>query len=235
MSHEDFDLESLAKYLHLSPAQVARLAERGQIPARRIGGQWRFSAADVHHWLEDRIGVADDADLSKVEGVLDRVSQAAGDEAVQIARLLPEAAIAWPLQARTRGSVITEMCDLAAHTGWLWDAEQMADAVRARESLHPTALDNGVALLHPRRPLTSILAESFIALGRTTSGIPFGGSRGTLTDIFLLICSFDDRSHLRILARVSRLIAAPGLLDSLRAASDRRAAWQCLADRDAQL
>jgi futalosine hydrolase len=38
----------------------------------------------------------------------------------------------------------------------------MAEAVAAREDLHPTALENGVALLHPRRPQTSILAEPLV-------------------------------------------------------------------------
>jgi len=94
----------------------------------------------------------------------------------------------------------------------------MAEAVEAREKLHPTALDNGVALLHPRRPLAQILAEPLLALGRTPSGIPFGSESGQLTDIFFLICSVDDSQHLRTLARLSRLISAPGFLDALRAA-----------------
>ena len=105
--------------------------------------------------------------------------------AVSIARLLPPEAVAVPLQARTRGSVIDEMAGLAAQTGLLWDPQKMAHALREREELHPTALDNGVALLHPRRPLASILAEAFLALGRTCQGIPFGGERGGLTDVLL--------------------------------------------------
>ncbi len=34
----------------------------------------------------------------------------------------------------------------------------MAEAVRSREQMQPTALENGVALLHPRRPMAKILA-----------------------------------------------------------------------------
>jgi PTS system nitrogen regulatory IIA component len=93
----------------------------------------------------------------------------------------------------------------------------MAEAVEARENLHPTALDDGVALLHPRRPLSQILAQPLLALGRTPAGIPFGSERGQLTDVFFLILSVDDSQHLRTLARLSRLIAAPGFLNELRA------------------
>jgi len=72
--------------------------------------------------------------------------------------------------------------------------------------------------LHPRRPLSQILAEPLLAFGRTPAGIPFGSERGQLTDIFFLILSVDDSQHLRTLARLSRLIAAPGFLDGLRSA-----------------
>src|SRR5207248_8860875 len=110
-----------------------------------------------------------------------------------------------------------------------------AEAVRAREAMLPTAMDNGVALLHPRRPLPAILGQAFLALGRTDRGIPFGGARGALTDLFFLICSLDDRGHLRTLARLSRLLGDPALIEALRQAPDAQAAWHAIAEREAQL
>ncbi|MDP6446154.1 MAG: PTS sugar transporter subunit IIA, partial [Pirellulaceae bacterium] len=81
---------------------------------------------------------------------------------------------------------------------------------------HPTAMENGVALLHPRRPQTSILADPFVSFGRTFQGIPFGDAKGSLTDCFFLICSVDDAGHLKLLARLSRLITLPNFLPRLR-------------------
>ena len=37
--------------------------------------------------------------------------------------------------------------------------KEMAEAVRTREDMLPTAREDGVALLHPRRPLAGILAQ----------------------------------------------------------------------------
>lgn len=216
MSHEDFDVASLATYLHLTPQQVSRLADRGRLPGRKIAGQWRFSQADIHHWLEDKIGVSDEDELLEVEGVLQRGGTAVRSKHVSISELLPLDAIGIPLLARTRGSVIQEMVELASRTGLLWDKPKMIEAVRAREELHPTALDNGVALLHPRRPMASILSQPLLSLGRTTQGIPFGGRNVAPTDLFFLICSTEDRVHLRVLARLSRLIADPAFLEELR-------------------
>jgi PTS system nitrogen regulatory IIA component len=234
MSQQDFTVETLAAYLHLAPAQVARLAEREQLPARKVSGEWRFSSADIHHWLEARLGLMQDDKLEHVEKVLEQ-SAPSGEEPVFIAELLPLPAIAVPLTARTRRSVIDSMCQLAANTGLLWDAVAMAQAVLAREDMQPTALDNGVALLHARRPMANILAEPLVALGVSPQGIAFGGARGKLTDIFFLICSLDDRNHLRMLAKLSRLISDASLLEGLRSAPDAAAARRLIAHREAEL
>lgn len=236
MRTEDFDIDNLASYLHLTPQQVTRLADRGKIPGRKVAGQWRFSPADIHHWLEDRIGLSDEDELVEVEGVLQRSALKAGEpEEILIASMLPKEAIAIPLNARTRNAVFTEMVKAAAQTGWLWDPEKMVEAIRSREELYPTALDNGVALLHPRRPMPNILGQAFLALGRTSTGIPFGGARGTLTDIFFLILSVEDRGHLRTLARLSRILTVPGFVQALREAPDAVAAYQLISDTEAEL
>jgi PTS system nitrogen regulatory IIA component len=220
MADDDFDIESLAPYLHLAAAQVARLAERGKLPGRRVQGQWRFSPAEIHHWLEDRIGLSDETELTEIEGFL-RHAPASADGLPSIAELLPTEAIAVPLLARTRGSVIKDMVEVAARTGLVWDTTRLADAVGAREELHSTALECGVALLHPRRPMATILGGPVVAFGRTEGGIPFGGNM--LTDLFFLICSVEDRGHLQVLARLSRLVAGAEFLASLRGAGDAQA------------
>jgi len=228
---EDLDVAKLAEYLHLTPDQVAKMAMRGRLPGRRVGGEWRFSEAEIHHWLEERIGLSDEEGLDKVQRVLDRAASGKAEDRA-IHELCTIETVEVPLNARTRGSVIRSMSKLAAKSGMMWDAPTMTEAVQAREQMHPTALDNGVALLHPRRPQTSILADSVIALAVCPSAIPFSDS-GHLTDIFFLICSYDDESHLRILAKLSRLITKPELLDGLRASESPKEAWLCL--RDAEL
>ncbi len=231
MQHEDFDVASLAAYLHIDPQQVDRLANRGKLPARKVGGKWRFSPAEIHHWMEERLGVLDDVELAQVETAMDR--RQTDDADLTVKSLLAPELISAQLPARTKRSVISAMSDLATSTGLLWDAEKMAEAVRAREDMQSTAMDNGVALLHPRRPLPSILGGAVLAVGRTGQGIPFGGSRN-LTDVFWLIASLDDPSHLRMLARVSRLIADEQVLQGIRQAADAVEIFEllCAAEED---
>lgn len=231
LTHEDFDIDSLAVYLHLTPEQVRKMADRGRLPGRRVGGDWKFSQAEIHHWFEDRIGASDESELIEVEKVLERGET----QEFSLQDLLDVSRIRIPLAARTKNSVIDKICEFTAESGALWLAKEMAEAIRQREELHPTALENGVALLHPRRPQPTFFGEPFIALGITSSGIPFGGPRGCLTDVFFLIASSDEASHLRILARLSRLIQLQDFVENLRDATDAGSAWKLIADVDAAI
>lgn len=230
MPYGDFDINSLARYLHLAPQQVVKLAERGKLPGRKISGEWRFAKPDIHHWFEHRIGLSDELELLEVEAVLQR-SAPENQQEICIADMLPIEAIAVPLCARTRNSVIQSMVDLAAQTGWLWDTKEMAEAVKAREDIHTTALENGVAMLHPRRPMAKILSQPFLAMGCTSTSIPFG-TGAPLTDVFFLICSVEDRGHLRALARLSRILTSPGFLNALHEATDVAAAHRLIVETE---
>ena len=233
MAEQDFDIDSLAAYLHLHPSQVSKLADRGKIPGRKVGGAWKFSGQEIHHWLEERIGLSDEDELVHMEGLLERAAMPGEDQPIRIAELLRPDAIALPLEVRSRGKVITAMTELAVGTGMLWDGDKMAEAVLAREDMYPTAMEGGLALMHPRRPLASILAEPLIALGISYSGIPFGGKG--LTDIFFLICSTTDQEHLRTLARLSRMIGDDDFLGELRSATDAMHAHDLIRKREEEL
>jgi excisionase family DNA binding protein len=49
-----FGVKDIAKYLGLATITIYRLTEKGEIPARKIGGQWRFLKDEVDQWIRDR-------------------------------------------------------------------------------------------------------------------------------------------------------------------------------------
>ncbi|MDR2170724.1 MAG: PTS sugar transporter subunit IIA [Planctomycetaceae bacterium] len=216
MPFSNMSMVQLSRYLHLPEEQVRKLVDRGLLPSRRVNGELVISRDEVHRWLERRIGVSDDVELVRVERALaGSVPAGEVEESVMVSRLFPAGSIMIPLEAKTRDSAIRSMVRLAMGTGLLWDEAAMVEAVKEREDLHSTALDNGVALLHSRRPMSGILGDTFLSLGASVNGIPFGDG-GRLTDIFFLICSMNDRVHLRILARLSRILATANFLPELR-------------------
>jgi mannitol/fructose-specific phosphotransferase system IIA component (Ntr-type) len=66
--------------------------------------------------------------------------------------------------------------------------------------------------------LPNVQGESVIAFARSPGGIAFGAGRGGMTDLFFLICCTDNRQHLRVLSRLSRMLRRDGFADALRAA-----------------
>ena len=152
-----------------------------------------------------------------------------------ISALLSEATIAVPLPASTRSSVLKELVNQAENTWQVYDPEAILEAIRQREEMGSTALDSGVAIPHPRRPLPGALGESVMAYGKTASGIPFGAPGGGLTDIFFLVCCRDDRTHLKVLARLSRLLLRPGFVEALRSAEGPGQTWRLIAEAESEL
>jgi PTS system nitrogen regulatory IIA component len=222
------DLEQLARYLSRDAREVSKLASRGHLPGQKVGGQWRFAKAEINHWIETQLHEYDEQQLTALEE-----AHEAPDEPL-ISALLPEASIAVPLPATTRTSVLKELVKLAEQSWHVYDPEAILDAIKQREELGSTALPTGVAIPHPRRPIPGSLGDSVMAFGRTASGIPFGAPNGNLTDLYFLVCCMDDRTHLRVLARLSRLFLRPGFLDELRAAETPGEVWQTIdaAERD---
>ncbi|OGQ23230.1 MAG: hypothetical protein A3I05_04110 [Deltaproteobacteria bacterium RIFCSPLOWO2_02_FULL_44_10] len=44
-------VKEIAKYLKLSEAMIYKLAQKGEIPAAKIGDAWRFSQTQIDDWL----------------------------------------------------------------------------------------------------------------------------------------------------------------------------------------
>ena len=79
------------------------------------------------------------------------------------------------------------------------------------------------------------LGESLIAFGRTEQGIPFGGPRRQLTNMFFLVLARDSHTHLKILARIGRLVQVDGFTDTLSAAESPEEAYDCIIAADLAL
>jgi PTS system nitrogen regulatory IIA component len=228
MGSEMMDLDQLADYLQRDVREVSKLANRGHLPGQKISGQWRFARTEINHWLENQLHDLSEQQLSALEN-----RSGESEQELLVTTLLSEACMAVPLPAGTKASVLKELVNLAEQSWQVYDPEVILAALRQREEVSSTAMPLGVALPHPHRPLPAALGESVLAYGRTASGVPFGGKG--LTDIFFLVCCREDRTHLRVLARLARMLQRPGLVDELREAETPADTWQLLLAAEQEL
>lgn len=217
MEKRIFDVQQVGKILHLPPKKIERLAEHGELDGRKSQGKWLFSKADLLVWFEKNMdeGSGESHFETMEEFAEEHVPQEEAEE-LSIADLLPPEAILFPFTAKTKDSVIRELARKSAERMKVWDADRLADALRKREEMMSTAMENGVAILHPRRPMPDNTAETFLALGVSLRALPFGGGFNNLTDLFFLVCATDDQTHLRLLAGIGRMLSRSGFLDRLR-------------------
>jgi excisionase family DNA binding protein len=47
-------VDQLAEWLQVQPDAIAELAEGGELPGRKLGGEWRFAREAVLAWLANR-------------------------------------------------------------------------------------------------------------------------------------------------------------------------------------
>ena len=233
MDVEIMDLEQLAAYLQRDARELSKLANRGYLPGKKVGGVWRFASSEINHWIETQMHAFTEEELEALEQRGGGTLVATGS---LVGSMLSESTVAVPLLASTKASVLKELVNLAAQSWQVYDSDVLLNAIKHREELGTTALESGVAIPHPHRPLSDkAQGEAVIAFARTTRGIPFGAPDGGLTDLFFLVRCRDSRTHLRVLARLSRLMLRPGFLDELRAVESGPDALQLIENAEREL
>ncbi|MBA4029502.1 MAG: PTS fructose transporter subunit IIABC [Planctomyces sp.] len=232
MSRDWYSLEELARHLGRDRREIEKLVNRGRIPGRKIAGDWQFHPTEITHWLEQEMREYTDRELAIIEQTNRTVENS---NASPIAALLSVETVQVPLEARTKRSVLESLVEVAGRTWQIWQPAALLAAIQEREAVLSTAFDHGVAIPHPRNPLSDALGQSMIAMGRTSSGIPFGAPNRGLTDIFFLVLCRDSRTHLHVLARLGRLLQKPGFVDDLRNAPDSQTTYDLICAADSQL
>jgi len=233
MPHEQMDAQQVAAYLHMDIREVRKLASRGQIPCRKVAGKFVFSKGGLDHWVEGRIHTFAPGRLAKIEK---GVSAHHGFEHEDlVGPLIPDGGVAVPLDARTREASIRGMVDLAESADLVYSRDRLLEEIRKREELCPTAMIPSVALLHPRHPLPYDIAGSFVVVGLTAGGIPYGAEDGSLTRLFFLICCKDERTHLHVLARLALMLHDQATVGALLSAGSADELRRLLLEREEEV
>jgi PTS system nitrogen regulatory IIA component len=233
MENVVMDLEELASYLQRDLRDVSKLANRGHLPGQKIGGRWRFDSIAINHWLETQMPGLSDEELEALER--HRSATCVAEEPL-VSSMLAESTIAIPLPASTKASVMKELVTLAEQSWQIYDPEVLLQAIKQREELGSTAIAGGIAFPHPHRPVsTKAQGDAVLAFGRTSRGIPFGAPDGGLTDLFFLVTCRSADTHLRVLARLSRMMLRPQFLDDLRSVDSASDALQLIERTEREL
>lgn len=129
-------------------------------------------------------------------------------------------------------AVLTQLARPVAQAFRL-DERRLVEALLEREKLGSTGVGEGVAIPHAKVPGLPALAAS---LGRSSGGVDFKAIDGRPTRLFLALFAPESAagSHLKALARVSRLFKSAAFREALLVAPDAEAMWRLVQQADAQ-
>lgn len=199
MSEELLTIKEAAKYLNLNEEGVRKLVESEKIKAIRQGDLWKFKKSSVLDVLNYQMKSVPNEELVHLE--IDEEKQS-----IQIHSLIKEENIILNMLAHTKNTALQELCDTFAKGKRKDKKEILLKAVRDREMLCTTAITEGVAIPHPRRAVKNLVKKPLIIFGRSLVGVDFESLDGNPTQLFFLVCAPKDDIHLKIMARLSRLL-----------------------------
>jgi fructose-specific phosphotransferase system IIA component len=110
------------------------------------------------------------------------------------------------LVSKNKEEVLDEMVELISRTNKIKEIDKIKEAVRDRENLCSTGFESGVAIPHPRQGQPDIVEDVVVAFGRSDDGIDFDALDGQPVYLFFMLAAPDDQKHLRVLARLSRML-----------------------------
>ncbi len=135
MSGEILTIEEVANYLRVSERTVYEWAQKGEIPAGKIGTVWRFKKDDIESWVDERLTSPKRTSNKEYKIVME--SFLSPDRII-----LPDYS--------TKHDVLVKMSEVLASAPQVKNSEELLDAVIRRESLMSTAIGRGIAIPHVR-------------------------------------------------------------------------------------
>ena len=208
MPNEDIlTLSEAANYLKIAEKTLLRMIHRKEVPVAKVGNQYRFLRNVLEDWLISKMKVLPSNDIT-------RLIEKQG-ELLAVWRLIDETTVLPDMRAATPEETLRQLTVPLAASGQLNNVEGYTAKLLAREQMVSTAIENGVALPHLRKPEENPAGKPLIVVGRSLNGVDFGAPDKKKTKLFFLLCTDSEVIHLRVLSLLAQIIKQTGLISSL--------------------
>ena len=149
---------------------------------------------------------------------------------MKILDTLKQEAIISELNATDKKGVLEKLAGPVAKASGV-NQEEMVRVLLERERLGSTAIGGGIAIPHGK---LKFLESLLVGFGRSRKGVDFEAIDGKPAHLFFLLMAPEDSTgdHLRMLARISRLLKDSSFKQRLMTAADRREIYTVIANED---
>jgi PTS system nitrogen regulatory IIA component len=149
---------------------------------------------------------------------------------MKILEILKREAIIADLQATNKKSVLEELVVPVSAIAGI-EPEILFKVLLERERLGSTGIGNGIGIPHGK---LKDLEEMVIGFGLSRTGVEFESIDGDPTHIFFVLMTPENSTglHLKLLARISRILKNEAFRDRLMKASDSEEIYHIIEEED---
>ncbi|MEE0887061.1 MAG: PTS sugar transporter subunit IIA [Treponema sp.] len=212
MEDDILTIEEVAKYLRVSDRTVYDWAQKGEIPAGKIGTVWRFKKSELERWVNERLSSS---------------SVKKSDSEVQIKNFLSPDRVIFVKNSSKRDAII-ELADVLAVAPQVKNKEELVTEILKREDLMSTAVGRGIAIPHVR---LSSVTDLVMAVGICKKNIEDYQTVDNEPVNLLIMIAAAYNQHTYYLKTISYLTAKlknQTLRDTLKSAATPREAYDAL-------
>lgn len=135
------------------------------------------------------------------------------------------------LSAETKEEVLNELAAKVAERHPGLDREELVKILLERERLGSTGIGDGIAIPHGK---LKRLERPVLVFGRSLKGVEFSALDARKVNLFFLLMAPEDAVgvHLKMLARISRILKDAGVRKGLLEAPDASAIFDTIREQD---
>ncbi len=200
--------KEVADYIKINEKTVLKLAQYGELPAVKVGGQWRYHLFSVDQYLQKQLVESSDDDLDLIIKTK--------EHPIPLSRLIDERFMDLDMKASSKKKVLSQLARLAYSARLTPSYEGLYLALENREKLLSTAVGQGVAIPHARIPTQLLFKDPRIIFARVSLGVDFDAPDKQKVHLFFMPCSPTEYVHVRLLAKISKLLHIPNVIEQLK-------------------
>lgn len=210
----DLKLKEVSELLNVPQSKVKKWLLEGKIPAYKLDRQYLFSRIEIEDWvMKNGPNKADDHQkLLPLEDTLDDDEEVSynGIQQFSLYRAINKGGVYIDVEGSTKEEIISWTTKRLAEK-FHWDANVLADLLIDRETLMPTALNNGVGLPHTRDFLLDTHFD-VITVVFPKNPIEYGALDGKPVHTLFFLFACEDKRHLNLIAKLAHLASQEEVL-----------------------
>lgn len=204
----------LATYMKLNEKTIIKMAQKREIPGIKVGNQWRFHLSAIDNYMQRDILSTPDNDLDTLINTADHI--------IPLSRLVTPELIAVNCDITDMDMCLRKLAEIAENAGITDNADLLYSELAKREEMLSTAVGNNIALPHPRNPNPALFKQPNIIIMTSRIPVKFSSSGKKKASLFFMPAASNVISHLRLLARISKLVHSKEIVNDILSAKTSR-------------